>query len=416
MESIVDLKCLTISFHFHHSDEQHLFKWDVKTQVPTQVAKLPEDFYPLDLQWLCNTRTATKAAGPGNASGNKTNDSLLICSNDGRYIMLNRSARAERIVNAHVGSINVGRWSPDGTGLLTAGEDGVIKIWSKLGMLRSTIIQNETPIRAACWSPNSMSIAYCTGPFLAIKPLAANSKLIKVRRGFQRYSLFQFKMTHFFSGRLTMAVCCAWAGQRNRKRLPVEVTIVNTKFGIVRVRWFMPVLLKTSVLHRWNSGQRDNFWPSEDSTYWSCAILRGWVNAFPQISRQIIEIIINLLAVDVQQYKVQLPNDWISLQYSLVERWDTDCSWQWHGCIGLCPHHWTREDEPKSQSKNDWTQGHRIARHCYTDSGQNWFSRSHHSMGNWLRPFGCGNDESSTRLQWEIHKHGAFHHRWTIRC
>lgn len=94
--------------------------------------------------------------------------------------MLNRSARAERIVNAHVGSINTGRWSPDGTGLLTAGEDGILKIWSKLGMLRSTIIQNETPIRAACWSPNSMSIAYCTGPFIAIKPLAANSKLIKV--------------------------------------------------------------------------------------------------------------------------------------------------------------------------------------------------------------------------------------------
>lgn len=110
--------------------------------------------------------------------------------------MLNRSARAERIVNAHVGAINVGRWSPDGTGLLTAGEDGVIKIWSKLGMLRSTIIQNETPIRAACWSPNSMSIGYCTGPFLAIKPLAANSKLIKVKRGFSE--LFPFRLKFLF--------------------------------------------------------------------------------------------------------------------------------------------------------------------------------------------------------------------------
>lgn len=162
------------------SDEQLLFKCDAKLRTSTQVAKLPEDFYPMNLQWLCSTRTSTKSSGPGNTSGNKTNDSLLICSNDGRFIMLNRSARAERIVNAHVGSINAARWSPDGTGLLTAGEDGVIKVWSKLGMLRSTIIPNETPIRAACWSPNSMSIAYCTGPFIAIKPLAANSKLIKV--------------------------------------------------------------------------------------------------------------------------------------------------------------------------------------------------------------------------------------------
>lgn len=167
-------------FSLFCSDEQQLFKWDAKTRIGTQVAKLPEDFYPTDLQWLCGSRTSNKSSGPGNSSGNKASDSLLICSNDGRFIMLNRSARAERIVNAHVGSINAARWSPDGTGLLTAGEDGVIKVWSKLGMLRSTIIQNETPVRTACWSPNSMSIAYCTGPFIAIKPLAANSKLIKV--------------------------------------------------------------------------------------------------------------------------------------------------------------------------------------------------------------------------------------------
>lgn len=105
-------------------------------RTASQVAKLPDDFYPTDLQWLCNTRTTTKNSGAGNASGSKTNDSLLISSSDGRFIMLSRNARAERIVNAHVGSINAARWSVDGSGLFTAGEDGVIKVWSKLGMLR----------------------------------------------------------------------------------------------------------------------------------------------------------------------------------------------------------------------------------------------------------------------------------------
>lgn len=154
------------NYYSSFRDDQQLFKWDAKTRIATQVAKLPEDFYPTDLQWLCASRTSTKSTGPGNSSGTKANDSLLICSTDGRFIMLNRSARAERIVNAHVEAINAARWSPDSTGLLTAGEDGIIKIWSKLGMLRSTIIQNETPIRGACWSPNSLSIAYCTGPFI----------------------------------------------------------------------------------------------------------------------------------------------------------------------------------------------------------------------------------------------------------
>lgn len=156
-----------------------LYKWNAKTRIPTQVVKLPDDFgIATDLQWLCGTRAATKSSG-GRGS-NKANDSLLISSNDGRFIMLNRNAHAERIINAHIGAINAARWSPDGTGLLTAGEDGIIKVWSKLGMLRSTIIQNETAIRVACWSPNSMKIAYCTGAFIAVKPLAANSKLIKV--------------------------------------------------------------------------------------------------------------------------------------------------------------------------------------------------------------------------------------------
>lgn len=141
---------------------------------------MPDDFLPTDLQWLCSSRTTAKSSGPS-SGGSKGNDSLLISSDDGRFIMLNRNARVERIINAHQGCVNAARWSPDGTGLLTAGEDGIIKVWSKLGMLRSTIIQNENAIRMACWAPNSMTIAYCTGSSIAIKPLAANSKLIKVR-------------------------------------------------------------------------------------------------------------------------------------------------------------------------------------------------------------------------------------------
>lgn len=163
----------------HFRDEQQLFKWNAKTRLPTQVAKLPDEFYPTDLQWLCNARTSTKSSGSANNNSNNANDSLLISSNDGRFIMLNRNARAERIINAHAEPINACRWSNDGTGLLTASENGTIKIFSKLGMLRSTIIQNESPIRIACWSSNSSAIAYCSGSFIAIKPIAANSKLTK---------------------------------------------------------------------------------------------------------------------------------------------------------------------------------------------------------------------------------------------
>lgn len=46
-------------------------------------------------------------------------------------------------------------------------------------MLRSTVVQNEGLIIAARWSPNSQIIAYCQGSAIALKPLAANSKLVK---------------------------------------------------------------------------------------------------------------------------------------------------------------------------------------------------------------------------------------------
>lgn len=160
--------------------------------------------------------------------------------------MLNRSARAERIINAHVGAINSARWSPDGTGLLTAGEDGIIKVWSKLGMLRSTIIQNETPIRVACWSANSMKIAYCTGSFIAIKPLAANSKLIKVRQTIQQVFVWftNFQFISFFSGVLMMAVSYVLVGQRRCWLL--VVMIADIKFGIARDRSFLQVSLRST--------------------------------------------------------------------------------------------------------------------------------------------------------------------------
>lgn len=149
-------------------------------RTSNQVARLPDDFIPTDLHWWCGQRGGGQVSSAGPTAAAKGSEVLLITCSDGRYIILNRSARVERNVVAHQGPINIGRWSPDGSGLMTAGEDGSIKVWSKLGMLRSHVVQNETAIRAVCWSPNSLSIAYCSEGFISVKPLAPNSKLMKV--------------------------------------------------------------------------------------------------------------------------------------------------------------------------------------------------------------------------------------------
>ncbi|XP_017043901.1 intraflagellar transport protein 80 homolog [Drosophila ficusphila] len=155
------------------SDDHQIFKWSDVSRDSVEVAKLPDDFVPTDLHWLL--------LGGRSSGGGKGSDTLLICSNDGRFVILNKSARVERSISAHGAAISSGRWSPDGAGLLTAGEDGVIKIWSRSGMLRSTVVQNEEAIRCARWAPNSTSIVFCQGGHISIKPLAANSKLIRWR-------------------------------------------------------------------------------------------------------------------------------------------------------------------------------------------------------------------------------------------
>lgn len=93
------------------SSDHNLLKWKANTRESVQVASLPEDFHPTDLHLLV---LKTNVGG-----GGKGSDSLLIASNDGRFIILNKSARLERSISAHAGAITSARWSPDGAGLLT---------------------------------------------------------------------------------------------------------------------------------------------------------------------------------------------------------------------------------------------------------------------------------------------------------
>jgi intraflagellar transport protein 80 len=53
---------------------------------------------------------------------------------------LTRSGREEKKINAHEGAVLLVKWSHDGSALLTTGEDGDVKTWSKNGNLRSCLV------------------------------------------------------------------------------------------------------------------------------------------------------------------------------------------------------------------------------------------------------------------------------------
>ncbi|XP_066476290.1 intraflagellar transport protein 80 homolog isoform X3 [Tiliqua scincoides] len=145
-------------------------KWNLLSGETTQVVKLPDDIYPIDLHWF-----------PKNVGGKRQTqaESFVLTSSDGKFHLISKTGRVEKSVEAHCGAVLAGRWNYEGTALVTVGEDGQIKIWSKSGMLRSTLVQQGTPIYSVAWGPDSEKILYASGKQLLIKALQPNVKVLQ---------------------------------------------------------------------------------------------------------------------------------------------------------------------------------------------------------------------------------------------
>uniref|UniRef100_A0A3Q4BDA6 Uncharacterized protein n=1 Tax=Mola mola TaxID=94237 RepID=A0A3Q4BDA6_MOLML len=150
------------------SEDHQILKWNLLTNETTLVVRLPEDIYPVDLHWF-----------PKTAGGKKQNQSeiFVLTSTDGKLHLASKLGRIEKSVEAHKGAVLAGRWNFDGTALITAGEDGQIKIWSKSGMLRSTLASQGSPVYSVAWGPDSDRILYTSGRQLVIKPLQPSAKV-----------------------------------------------------------------------------------------------------------------------------------------------------------------------------------------------------------------------------------------------
>jgi len=66
-----------------------------------------------------------------------------------------------KVPEAHEGAVISIKWSYDGAALATAGEDGLIKLWSKSGVYRSTLVNGTKAIYAINWSPDN-NLLYCS--------------------------------------------------------------------------------------------------------------------------------------------------------------------------------------------------------------------------------------------------------------
>ncbi|KAK3513485.1 hypothetical protein QTP70_015507, partial [Hemibagrus guttatus] len=153
------------------SEDHQILKWNLLTNENSVVVKLQDDIYPIDLHWFPKTIAGKKQA---------LAEIFALTSTDGKFHLLSKTGRIEKSVEAHRGAVLANRWNYDGTALITAGEDGQIKIWSKSGMLRSTLAQQGCPVYSVAWGPDADRILYTFGRQLIIKPLQPSSKSVQV--------------------------------------------------------------------------------------------------------------------------------------------------------------------------------------------------------------------------------------------
>lgn len=79
-----------------------------------------------------------------------------------------------------MGAVLCLKWNYDGTALISGGEDGIIKIWSRSGMLRSTLVKSNFPIYSIAWSADGNNCLYTNGKNIIIKSLIPGNKPTQV--------------------------------------------------------------------------------------------------------------------------------------------------------------------------------------------------------------------------------------------
>lgn len=131
--------------------------------------------------WVPLSSNAMRGRGAA-AGAPEGKDNCIIAFADGTFAFVNAaSGRMERTVEAHTGSITGLIYSADGSSIITAGEDGCVKVWSQAGIARSAIANAGKCIYAICWGTETTELGgdcvlYATDGDVILKPLNPSVK------------------------------------------------------------------------------------------------------------------------------------------------------------------------------------------------------------------------------------------------
>jgi len=92
---------------------------------------------------------------------------------------MTEAGREEKRVDAHRGAVIALKWSFDGSAIATAGEDGSVKVWSRSGMLRSTLTQMPNAVYSVVWSPDCEHLLFSCNRKILLKSIQAGQKSVE---------------------------------------------------------------------------------------------------------------------------------------------------------------------------------------------------------------------------------------------
>lgn len=158
-------------------DDGQVLCWNQQTGEQTKFMQLPKNTYAIDAQWSSVGRQPVGAS----TGSKKSSESLLMATTDGKLMLLSKLGRVEKSTEAHTGAVLAARWCSDCTALVSVGEDGQVKVWSRTLMLRTMLVQSPNPVYGVSWSPDNSQILYTSGKQLIIQSLQPSSKPLQWR-------------------------------------------------------------------------------------------------------------------------------------------------------------------------------------------------------------------------------------------